>query len=91
MRKIFIFLLIIIGWMFVPQKGQAQLKIKNISINPNTNKMFFNDDHPDRNKNLNSKYIIPIKPYLTRRHIWRDRSFSGDRDDHLLKIMKMTY
>nr|QBK89146.1 MAG: ctd-like phosphatase [Mimivirus LCMiAC02] len=65
--------------------------LKNVCINPNTSKIFFIDDLPHRIKNLNSQYIIPIKPYWTRRHIWRDRSFSGDRDDHLLKIMKMSY
>nr|QBK88639.1 MAG: ctd-like phosphatase [Mimivirus LCMiAC01] len=65
--------------------------LKNLGISPNTSKMFFVDDLPHRIKNLNSQYIIPIKPYWTRRHIWRDRSFSGDRDNHLLKIMKMSY
>lgn len=64
-------------------------KLKLFSINLNTSNIFFVDDIPHRIKNLTQKNIIPIKPYNTRRHVPRNRFFSGDRDDSLLKIKKM--
>ena len=67
------------------------IRFKDWNINLNNSKIFFVDDIPQRIKNLNQKCIIPIKPYCTRRHIYRNRSFSGDRDNYLLRIKKLSY
>ena len=67
------------------------IKLKDFGINLDTSEIYFVDDIPCRIKNLKPQNIIPIKPYCTRRHVYRNRTFSGDRDDHLLKIKKMSY
>ena len=72
-------------------KDVSILDLKLKAFNLNTSKIFFVDDVPNNVKNLKSPYVIPIKPYQTRRNIYRDRTFVGDRDDYLLKIMKMSY
>jgi TFIIF-interacting CTD phosphatase-like protein len=67
----------------------AYKTLENHGININESTIYFVDDKPHNIQNLDDDYIIPIHPFVTRRANRRKRSFSGDRDDHLIKIKKI--
>lgn len=63
--------------------------LKKHGINIHKSTIYFIDDKPHNIQNLDDDCIIPIHPFITRRANKRSRSFSGDRDSHLIKIKKI--